>query len=245
MRVVILTAAIFLALAAHASATAIVAVWSPTYVVIGADGREVTNDGRTHDICKISAVGDVTVAESGLLELKDDKNNITKVDTLIREELSKGGSISDRITRVEKMMFNIIKSIDDARKLPDAPPLDPQLFGSELFFVYNKDGEMVADYSFTGFDSRISGIGAQTRHCPSAECTPGTVIPMGHRLEIAQVMNSDPTLARLGPIDAVREIIQRVATQIPDVVGPPISIVKITPEGGPQWIDKGKCGDSD
>jgi hypothetical protein len=65
MRSIILTAAAFFVLNTYASATAIVAVWFPAYVIIGADGREITGDGRATEVCKISVVGNVTVAEAG------------------------------------------------------------------------------------------------------------------------------------------------------------------------------------
>jgi hypothetical protein len=114
-----------------------------------------------------------------------------------------------------------------------------------VFIVYSQGGKMVADYYIAGFDSRINGIGSQETHCPSAECTPGKVFPLGAHTAIKDVIDSDPTaLDRLRPTDRVREIIKRVAKKIPNVVGGPTSVVEFTPTGGPKWIDKGKCADS-
>jgi hypothetical protein len=50
MRLVTLAAAIFFALEAHASATAILAFWYPNGVVVGADSRELTNVGPPRDL---------------------------------------------------------------------------------------------------------------------------------------------------------------------------------------------------
>ena len=101
---------------------------------------------------------------------------------------------------------------------------------------------MGAERYITGFDSQTNGIKEDKIVCPSDRCTPGTVLPLGETEEIGRIINSYPPQDSTGPIDWVREVIRRVAAQIPDVVGPPISIIKITPDGRHEWIDTGKCG---
>ena len=70
MRLVTLAAAIFFALEAHASETAILAFWYPNGVVVGADSRELTNVGPPRDLCKMAIVGNVAVAEAGWLHFR-------------------------------------------------------------------------------------------------------------------------------------------------------------------------------
>jgi hypothetical protein len=237
MRLILLAAAIFFELYAYASATAIVAVWFPTFVIIGADSREAMSSGPPRDICKTSVVGNIAVAEAGRLEFGPNIDNMTKIDTLIREQLNKDEPISDRVTLTETMIFNTIKGIDDQRKVPGAPPIDPQYLGSELLFAYNEGGSMVVDYYVAGFDSGINGIRELKMHCPSAECHPGTVFFLGRKTETAQILKSYPTSPRnrVDIVDRIRDVIQRVAVQIPAVVGGPISILEITPDGH-KWI---------
>jgi hypothetical protein len=65
MKLVILAAAVFFGFYAPASATAILAIWFPDYVVIGADAREVIKDGPAREISKISIIDNVIVGEAG------------------------------------------------------------------------------------------------------------------------------------------------------------------------------------
>jgi hypothetical protein len=243
MRLILLAAAIFFELYAYAGATAIVAIWYPTFVIIGADGREVTNYGPPLDVCKTSVVGSVAVTEAGWFEFGD-KDNVTRFDTITREQLNQDGPISNRVTLAEKAIFNTIKGIDDQRKVPGSPPLDPQFLSSQHFFAYDEGGRMVADFYVAAFDSGINGIGEQRMHCPSAECAPGTVFALGRVAEIEQILRSYSTPpTRLEIVGRIRDIIKRVAQRLPDVVGGSVSILEITPDGH-KWIEDGKCSDS-
>ncbi len=77
------------ALEAYASATAIVALWTPVGVVIRADGWEVPNSGPPLVTCKTIVVGNVAVAEAGWLDAGT--HNLRAV---IRDELDRDGPIS-------------------------------------------------------------------------------------------------------------------------------------------------------
>jgi hypothetical protein len=110
------------------------------------------------------------------LELRDQNGTTTKIDTLIRDQLNKGLLSSDQIPVVETMMFNIVTGVDNGGNVPGVKPVDPQFLGSELFFVYPKSGDLVADHYIAGFDSRIGGIGRENASCPSDRCIPGTLI---------------------------------------------------------------------
>jgi hypothetical protein len=245
MRGIILTAAIFFVLAADARATAIVAAWSPAYVVIGADGREVMSDSRTLEVCKITVVGNVAVAEAGFLEIGT-KDNLTTLDSLVKEQLQHSRPISDRISSIETIAYNIVQGMDNTRRAPGAPFVDPHFLGIQLLFAYDQDGSMVVDNYIAALDNATDKVVQYTiMHCPSVDCTNVQDFTLGRRAEIEQVLNSNPVLFRqLGPIDGIREVIKRVGEIIPDVVGPPTSIIKLTSDGKHEWIDKGKCGNS-
>ena len=103
---------------------------------------------------------------------------------------------------------------------------------------------MVTDSYAARYDNSTNKIIESKMHCPSPECSPGIVFPMGHDAEILQVLSSSPKIQSESEIpDRFREIIQRVAAQLPDVVGGPTSILKITPDGRHEWIASGKCSD--
>ena len=242
MRLVILAAAVFFKLSTYACATAILGVWYPTFVFIGADGREVPSDAPPRDICKTSVVGEIAVAEAGWLE-GGDENITIKIDTLVGGELTKDGPASDRVARAEIVVFNKFKWMADQRKIRGAAYIVPGS-GSELLFAYNDGNEMAVDYYTVIFDDSINGLVQHRVHCPSPQCSVGSVIPLGRKKEIRGIMQSDPAIQTMPNIsDRIRYIIQRAAKRIPDAVGGPISILKITP-GGHEWIENGKCSDS-
>jgi hypothetical protein len=241
MRLILLAATIFFAFDAYARATAILAVWFPTFVIIAADSREVMKSGPPPEACKISVVGDVAVAEAGVLEFGS-KDNPTKVDTLIRIELRKDEPIAIRLKSIESGTLWVINNIYDTRRSRGE---DVTRLGTELFLTYNEGGSMVADYYAARYENSTNKIVEPKRHCPSPECTPGMVFPMGHTPEILQIAKSYSTIPAQSEIpDRFREIIQRVAEQLPNAVGGPISILKITPDGRHEWIASGKCSDS-
>jgi hypothetical protein len=244
MRLVILAAAVFFEFSTYARATAILGVWYPTFVFIGADGREViSNAPPSNGTCKTSVVGEIAVAEAGWLEGGD--GNITiKIDTLIREELSKDGMASDRVARAERVVFDNFKWMDDQRKILGLAYIVPGS-GSELLFAYKDGNAMAVDDYAVFLDESVDGIVEHKIHCPSAECGVGAALPLGRKEEIRQIMRSDPALQTMPRFsDRIRYVIQRVAERFPDEVGGPISILKITPDGSHEWIDNGNCHDS-
>ena len=102
---------------------------------------------------------------------------------------------------------------------------------------------MRGEYYVVGFDNDRNEIVPNKVVCPSANCHPGHIFALGRPVDIFSVLKSDPTIIdRLGIAGAMTEIIQQVAARQDDV-GPPISTLEITPDGGRDWIDKGKCGD--
>jgi hypothetical protein len=163
---------------------------------------------------------------------------------MIRAQFHQYETVPDKITHTEWFMSWFMRQAYDSSKLPNDTLIDPQHIGSELFFVYNIGGHLGAERYITAFDRHTNGINEDKVVCPSDRCTPGKVFPLGQIEEIGRITNSYPPQNSTGPIDWVREVIRRVAAQIPDVVGPPISIIKITPDGRHEWIDPGKCGDS-
>jgi hypothetical protein len=246
MRLVILAAAIFFEFSAYARATAILAVWYPDFVFIGADGREFPSNGPPVDACKTSVVGDFAVAEAGWLQFGD-KDIAINIDALIRGELNKDGLPADRVAHAETIVFDTFKNWQNNQaKAPGAMPLDPQSFGAEILFTYGEGGAMVADFYTVKLDESNRLI-HPIIHCPSAECGVGTAISLGHHEEILRILHSDPaiinhTMPKIS--DRIRYTIQKVSTQIPSFVGGSISILKVTPDGKHEWIDKGNCGDN-
>jgi hypothetical protein len=144
MRLILLAATIFFALEAYASATAIVALWTPVGVVIGADGWEVPDSGPPLVTCKTIVVNNVAVAEAGWLDA-----GTQDLRARIRDELHRDGPVSDRIINIEASVLSFVKYIDDIRTgkiVEPHPPIDPENLATQVFITYSDHGRMVADF---------------------------------------------------------------------------------------------------
>lgn len=77
--------------------TAIVAVRTPTEIIVGADSKLTTNDGSaTESVCKIYQVGRVFFA---LAKYAGTRTNGFNVSDVVKEAIREGGRIADIQTR--------------------------------------------------------------------------------------------------------------------------------------------------
>jgi hypothetical protein len=248
MRVVIFAAAIFFEFFAYARATAIVAIWTPDAVYIGADSRETAPDNPPIFTCKISIAGDVVVAHAGWERTlsPDGRSTIWDMDTIVRDEFSKSGTISTHIQNIEAWSLNMIRN-NIADKLKDAGGniriANIYRFEMQLFFAYSDKGTMKGEYYIDGFDQNTGMVRDRRLTCPGPECFPDIYFPLGQIDEIKRVTDSytDSAADSLGRADLLRDIIGQVADRLPDHVSRPVAVLKITAQGGRQWIYPGKC----
>jgi hypothetical protein len=123
--------------------------------------------------------------------------------------------------------------------------INPDQLAAEVLFTYSEHGCMVEDLYVAAFDISVRKVVEQVIHCSITECDPGRTFTLGYPTVIKDVINSKRDVwSHLATVDAVRGILQEVVDTRPDVIGRPLSIIEYTPPGGPKWIEKGKCGDS-
>jgi hypothetical protein len=209
MRAILLAAAVFFALDACARATAIIAVWDPSFVIIGADGRETMTPDPPKATCKITIAGNVSVAIAGKYEL----GKMFTLDTFIKDEFSKDGSISVHIDNIETGTFNVIKHMNDMRTgaIPyRGPTISPYGLAIGLFFAYPDFAYpdtvfMRAEYYVVALDPLRNEITPTKIFCPGLNCPPRKAFPLGESEDILSVLNANPGLAyKLGVAGAIR-----------------------------------------
>jgi hypothetical protein len=243
-----LAAAIFFESYAYARATAIIAIWTPDAIYIGADSRETAPDAAQIFTCKISIAGDVVVAHAGWERTlsPDGRSTIWDMDMIVRDEFGKPGAISTHIQNIEALSLNMItKKITDELRSVDGNIRMANIsrYEMEMFFAYSEDGTMKGEYYINGFDNNTEKIGYRRVPCPGPECFPEIYFPLGQIDEIRRVTDSYPDSGadRLGRPDLLCDIIEKIADRLPDHVSRPVAVLKITPEGGRDWIYTGKC----
>ena len=182
MHRLLLAGAIYFALDAYAWATAIITIWSPETVVIGADSRHLeTWPNRVPiEVCKISSVGDAVITDAGVLSVQSRLD----IDQMIRSDFNTGEPIERRIEHMEKDTFGVIKVLNDARlgRIPtNASPIAANNLGIAVYVAYIVDKQILADLYVAQVNSVSNELVEIKIHCPSAVCAPGKVLPLGFR----------------------------------------------------------------
>jgi hypothetical protein len=147
MRLFLFAAAISIFLEANASATAIVDVWTPDEVIVGADAKYLTGpSGAFESICKISIIGDKIEADAGILDIP----GIINFDTFIKTELRKSQPVATTVSNVKNAMLNVFKLINDIRmgRIPGSlpPETKPENIGASVFLAYIDNDIVTTDY---------------------------------------------------------------------------------------------------
>ncbi|HZZ26221.1 MAG TPA: hypothetical protein VFE60_28345 [Roseiarcus sp.] len=244
----VLAVAIFFVIDTCARATAIIATWTPDAVYIGADSMETALAQGVPPIfaCKISVAGDVVVAHAGWERtMSPNGSSMWDIDMTIKDEFSKSGTAATHIENIEAWSLNIVKQ-RIAEKLTlggggvKISDLDPYMM--ELFFAYSDAGTMKAEYYIDWFDEDNREVQDSRTTCPGSGCFKDVYFLLGQFVGIRRVLDSDKnSLEQLQRADLLRYVIQKVSDTLPNHVGPPISVLKITPEGGREWIYPGNC----
>jgi hypothetical protein len=240
MRRIILAAAIFFELSANAFSTAIFATWYPDFIFVGADSWEVRSDGPPVVTCKTRVFKNVVVAIAGLMGGRTVDNYNFRFDDVTGKELTKAGIMGGLIVNAENTISDMIKEQSDfiSSDLPNEQIKERASLSSEIVFAYSQDGKMRLEYFDIAFDENRNKFVTRTIRCPE-QCNVGVIFPLGAREEIKQVIRSNPEFLDSNPMSlGIRSIIQEVSRLVPDVVGGPISIIKLTPMAGMSGLIK-------
>jgi hypothetical protein len=221
--------------------TAAILIWKPDKVVVGTDSM-VAHFSSAHPTlaCKIRHYGRFWFVASGLYRYDPTGYNMW---SLAHDALAEAKSVPDAANAIaDKVSTPLEIALGNIRL---GHPIDYKNTFSESFAAFMvigvEDGKVVA----AGRNFVPQGI-LKVEYPGPREVTPSSigylnfgeggamerVYPYGSQA-LVMLLNKDPG-------DAIRTLIQIEIDSTPKKVGPPISILEVTPTGH-HWIERGHC----
>jgi hypothetical protein len=238
-----------------ASGTAVVAVYTPNRVVLGADSLAITKVTNTRRVgCKIFQFGSVFMAMAGIHK---DQGASYYPETYAKNAAESGGSIkdiADRFSRVELKEFG--KYVSEMRMQ------DPHLFedicirseSCEAQVIFVGSQNHTAALSYRAFETVVSSGQVQVRTYITQDC-PGPssncpnpflqIVSIGYSREMNLALIQDPHyFQKYGVLESVKKLINVAIKAHPLDVGPPISVLTVDGNSGKaSWASQsqGEC----
>lgn len=238
-------------LAAHANATTIVAVKTPTAIVIGADSKVTDTFGNAAagQACKIIQAGNLFFAYEGLV--RDRRTGFDVATIASRALLFKpNASAAERVS--------ILTGFITAQlfvELPDLKQQDPDTYrekveGGQTFLkilVAGFEGAQpllfVRQFRAVPVNRRTIGVGVVPDDCLK-DCAGAAVVrSLGETAAIDGLPEETSGFWEQGIVAGVRRLIETEIAARGEYVGPPVDILRIDQRGA-QWIQrKALCND--
>jgi hypothetical protein len=227
--------------------TAIIAAYSPTLVVIGADSLESTDTTSRWIQCKIGETNKVAWASSGIktrkvAPIQFDADQVAS--QAVKSSHDFGDIITNFIVRASDALTPLLKWM--ATSMPDAfakhalaqCPLQIIFAGID----HDKIRMSAVQFHLESNSNAHAIIFAISRYdCPSPKCLTRPVL--GTYEAINAEFARDPNIwEQLGFISTIKKLLTVEKAARPDIVGGPLSIVQITPDGI-TWPERGACQD--
>jgi hypothetical protein len=237
-----------LAFASHASATTVVAAWTPTTLVLGADSLTHTLDEDKYwSICKINVSGDVFWAAAGATA--NPAMNYS-IGALVDKAMSGTGSLDVRIAAFEAALIPALAEVANAIRTENPSWYDRHAEGLALTRVLFDAFEDGANHlRLREFVTRANpsadrvDVSVTRTDCPGPACPDSRIFFLGQYEFASKAAGDLPMSPATKLAEGVRRSIEAEIAHNPGHVGPPVSIVEITKDGA-NWIDKGECGAS-
>ncbi len=244
MRSVSLTIAALLLLSNPARATSVVAVWTPTAVVIGADSKINTIDrSATSKLCKLHALRDVVWSSSGILQYRARNFN---VDDIVAAELSSDQPIDAAVKKIEAVAASRLAELLRIIRVEN-PAQYPQFETVVLQIVIgakDRAGPRLRVMEFANAPTAASApVSIDTRiwDCPAPFCAGLAPFALGRSDAVLHELSMNPSIwETLGLSGAIRHLIETEISDQSSDVGPPVAIAELT-DDGVRWISKGVC----
>lgn len=227
--------------------TAIVAVRTPTEIIVGADSKLTTTDGSIPElVCKIYQVGRVFFA---LAKYAGTRTNGFNVSDVAKEAIKDGGSIADIQTRFHCLIGTPLYRTAQAFKNEDPTG----------YYECFRDGSIL-DIVFFGFENQspVLALSKLTPIFPPYGKTMTVEFHNDMRGEdgdlgcalLGQIsapgtlMKQQPDyVLNIGPAEAVHRLVRLAINECPEWCGEPIDILRVTSKGA-EWIQrKQECPD--
>ncbi|MFQ5649372.1 MAG: hypothetical protein ACE5IY_05475 [bacterium] len=207
------------------------------------NGLAVSADTTT-SICKIVKCGNLFFAAAGIIEIEEIGFDLYEI---ARQAGLSEKPASDKIRRIENSIIApLTKTLSKVRQTAppiydhyvQSGPVQLALFGIEAYQpVLLVRGFTVRD---TG-QGQISVVRDSSR-CRNYSNGTWTAI-LGRNKEIFDFLADHPKFWNLGPVAGIRRLIEIEVKAVPEEVGPPIDLLRVT-EKGAEWIQrKATCQD--
>ncbi|MEH2513139.1 hypothetical protein V1291_004493 [Nitrobacteraceae bacterium AZCC 1564] len=234
-------------IAGPAGATTLVAAWTPTTTVIGADSFTHTlDDEKQWSKCKIRRAGPVLWTATGILGNPEFNFSL---DRLVDEAMSRPERLDARIKAFEAALVVPLSEVVENIRVENPSWYVRRAKGlavTRVIFSANEDGvnrfwtrEFVAKSAPVG---RWVNISVKRTDCPGPACQHRRVFLLGQYDYARKIADDAATWEQNGTAEAVRRAIEAEIENNPRHVGPPIAIAEMTKDGV-KWIEKGLCGE--
>jgi hypothetical protein len=231
--------------------TSIVAVRTPNEMVVGADSKGQLGGDRLYNIplCKIVKANNLFFAISGL---SHDPATSFDANAVAIQASQSEGTIHDRATEFEKLIvMPLTRALKEIRR--DYPMNYNRDFVGKpalqiIFFGFERNLLVLLAREFEGRTSDSGGLPyvriTKRLNCPGEACPLGEMaVYLGQAEAINRFRRENPDSYAVGLVKAVRHLIQLEIDDVPDKVGPPIDVLRITRTGA-EWIERKKeCPD--
>jgi hypothetical protein len=212
-------------------------------VVVGADSM-VTRGVETtshESLCKIIQVDSFFYAFSGVIE---DPDSEFSVAAMVERAAERGRTILEVANAFEAITLQPLSAF-----LSRMRQKHPE------FFLRKYEDQSPVQAVFVGFDHHVpvmylrsfkvrsatSGeilLSPLRRDCPGDDCETGIANAfLGQHEAIDRFIADNPSIWKIGLVDAVRKLIEMEIENDPAHVGPPIDILRLD-RNGAQWIQK-------
>lgn len=232
-------------------------------LVVGADGKlRLAGFDRktgkfvtiTTDLCKIQIGPTLFAAFSGTIRYPTGRNERGYVFDAYAMLATAARRIQGRgvFSEFKKaVLASPLKNMLTEYKTLFPKEFESNLLGGQIFdaFVFGIErGQVFADETRFTYESADKPLKTVSSLCPG-ECSDNTtsiqLTEIGARRAIREYLSVHPGFLReIDQEQAVRILINYSATVYPDTIGPPISILELSPTAK-RWIEQGACPDID
>lgn len=233
---------LYLILAESTSAqTSIVAIRTPSMIVVGADSLAVWDTGKPESFCKIVQVKSFFFAASSIL--KHPPTNYS-IEGIVLEAAKNGQNILETVKSFETLVLSPLLAALVRIKTDLPGHFDQELEGKSalsVVFVGLEANSLILLLRYFTVESSPSGaisIKTSRKDCPGKDCDTGIAYAaLGQHDEIDRLLAKNPKFWRIGLVEAVRKLIELEISANPSKVGHPIDILLIDGNGA-QWLEK-------
>lgn len=212
-------------------------------VWIGADSKvaSINDKSLAQSVCKIMQVDDLFFAFAGLPKYNRGGYDLVAI---VKKAVKSGRSLSDKVRAFDDL---VVKPLE--RSLSWIKSHQPDYYKQEIagknavqiVFAGIEKGRPLLQLRYitvTDHGGRKPSVTVNKVRCPGSDCPRGEFITfLGHNAAIKRYISKVPSFWQKGYAEGIRLLIDLEIKEAPEVVGPPIDILRIGRRGA-EWIQK-------